>query len=66
MPGAWIYHADGLARVAVELIPHPHRGGDIRVNSIKTFERERSTDLFDAIGNRRSIRYFLPYRPVER
>src|SRR6266851_5716937 len=23
-------------------------------------------DLFDAIGSRRSIRYFLPFRPVER
>lgn len=36
------------------------------METLKTFEREHSMDLFDAIGSRRSIRYFLPFRPVER
>lgn len=34
--------------------------------TFEAFVKEPSLDLFRAIGDRRSIRYFLPYRPVER
>lgn len=34
--------------------------------TLEDFKLEPIEDLFRAIGNRRSIRYFKPYRPVER
>ena len=39
---------------------------DYEAQTFETFKHEQAPDLFRAIGDRRSIRYFLPYRPVER
>lgn len=36
------------------------------LDDFEDFDDIRSLDLFDAIGSRRAIRYFQPYRPVER
>ena len=36
------------------------------MDDFEDFDDIRSLDLFDAIGSRRAIRYFQPYRPVER
>lgn len=39
---------------------------DYERQTFDQFKLEPSLDLFRAIGDRRAIRYFLPYRPVER
>ena len=39
---------------------------EYEAQTLDAFTKEDSLDLFRALGDRRSIRYFLPYRPVER
>src|SRR3972149_4083821 len=45
------------------LVPRILRGPKQRALS---FEKERRMELKEVVGNRRTIRYYLPHRPVER